>query len=412
MRAIHHWMIMGMRIMLFCLACHSPLAAQMTISLDEAILVANQHNRQIRSAWLGKEYAKLLTKTATDLPATTIGAENGQFNSAYFDTKFSIAQSFQMPAVFKRKKRWLETSVQTAGAGVTLIEKEIRQQLEDVFNEYGYALAQEKIWQSYLVLVDQLALKADQRVMEGEADVIEKTMAIQQQTQLQWQIDQVQNTLQLLRIELSWLLNDGNSYSPAVGSWDKQTNPAVLDSSRMAGHPQLQMAYHQWQQAVSFTALQRSMLLPSFTVGFNNASIRGTGADNIVYNASKRFSSFQFGIEIPLFRKAMKAEIDAARTDEAMRQLNWEAQTAELWKQWLTLSEKQQLMATRIRHMDNFSMPNAARIKETAARQLSAGVINYLEFVTLMNHAMAIEQEYISLRKEANTIRIAIHYLL
>jgi cobalt-zinc-cadmium resistance protein CzcA len=108
----------------------------------------------------------------------------------------------------------------------------------------------------------------------------------------------------------------------------------------------------------------------------------------------------------------LKAGIEAARTDEAIRQLNWETQTAGLWKQWLTLSENQQLLVERIRYMDEFSLPNATRIKETAARQLSAGAINYLDFVTLMNQAMTIEQEYNLLRKEANTIGIAIHFLL
>ncbi len=402
----------GFIILLFLLANVLDVGGQKSLNIDEAVLLASQHNRMLRSEKLRQEYALLLTKTSTDIAGTVISTENGQFNSAYFDTKLSITQSFELPVAYRRKKRWLETSVLTAQAGMRLKEKEVRQQLEEVFNEFGFSKAQETILESSLKYFELLSQKTDQRVREGEADIIEKTIAIQQQAQLNWQLERVRNALKLLSLEMSWLVNDGNQYVPDIEQWTKQPLDLVMDSSRLKGHPQLQLAYHQWQQAVSFTALQRSMLLPSVTIGFNNASIRGTGADNVVYDASRRFSSFQLGIQIPLFRKAANASISAAKAEESIQQLNWENELSKIWKEWLTLAEKQQLMANQIRYMKEVSLPNAGIIKETASKQLSAGAINYLEFVTLMNQALNIEQEYISLRKEANSIRIAILFLM
>ncbi|MCE2789675.1 MAG: TolC family protein [Saprospiraceae bacterium] len=403
---------LGLTALLFFVACIQDVIGQKPLSIEDAVRLASQHNRVLRSEQLRKEYALLLTKTSSDIPGAVISTENGQFNSAYFDTKLSISQSFELPIAYRRKKRWLETSVLTVQAGIALKEKEIRQQLEEVFNEFGYTREQEKLLQSYLKFYDLFSQKTDQRVREGEADIIEKTMATQQLAQVNWQLERLRNALKLLSLELSWLVNDGSQYVPDTKQWNTQPLDLVIDSSQLKAHPQLQLAYHQWQQAVTFTALQRSMLLPSVTIGFNNMSIRGTGADNVLYDASKRFSSFQLGIQIPLFRKSANAGVSAARAEESIQRLHWENEVSFLWKEWLTLAEKQQLMADRIRFMDQVSLPNAATIKETASRQLSGGAINYLEFVTLMNQALNIEQEYISIRKEANSIRIAILFLM
>lgn len=91
----------------FLLLSFQTVNAQQKITLDKAIEIANSNNLKVKNEQLKSAYLKLLTKTAYDIPNTTIGTEFGQINSNFFDAKIGISQSIKFPAVYKKQKQLL-----------------------------------------------------------------------------------------------------------------------------------------------------------------------------------------------------------------------------------------------------------------------------------------------------------------
>src|SRR5574343_648760 len=93
---------------------------------------------------------------------------------------------------------------------------------------------------------------------------------------------------------------------------------APTDTAVLMQHPELRVAAAQVAISRQTTQVEQSKLLPEFSLGYSNGSIRGVGADEIKYDALHRFSSFQLGAAIPIFNKAQKARVRSARIAEQL----------------------------------------------------------------------------------------------
>jgi cobalt-zinc-cadmium resistance protein CzcA len=130
-----------------------------------------------------------------------------------------------------------------------------------------------------------------------------------------------------------------------------------------------------------------------------------------VYDASDRFSSFQVGVGIPVFRKGYRSAVKGAKMQEEVKMKEYEAVMHEfqtrLDQQYLLYNETM----TRIQQFRKQSLPNARLIRSVSEKKFTAGEINYLEFVMLINQAVQIESDYLELISKANTYIINLYYL-
>ena len=68
-------------------------------------------------------------------------------------------------------------------------------------------------------------------------------------------------------------------------------------------------------------------------------------------------------------------------------------------------------LMTQLDEFENRSLPNAQKIRNVSEIKFSAGEINYLDFVVIINQAINIENEYLDLVKQINTLIIELQYL-
>ncbi len=387
------------------------LVAQRQLSLDEAITIALGNNAKLRYETKQVQYQQALVNTAYRFNPTVVNAELGQFNSAYFDTGIGISQAFSLPKVYRLRAHANREQVKTAEAFIKLSEAEIRQQLDELFMEYSYLLAKEKLLISQDSLYNAFVLKSNIRWEKGESDVLEKTTAEQQQLNISNQIVMVKKMKDFLVLHLKWLLNDGLNYIPLPDDFSVLKYNILVDSMSVGRHPALIAFSQEIQAAKAFTQAEKTERLPELNAGYRNVSIRGTGADNLVYQGGDRFSSFQLGIGIPIFRKGIKAAIQSAEKMEEVKESNYEAKRAEIYtgmqQQWLLYNET----ATQLTQYEQKALPNARTIRRVSENQFASGQINYLEYVMLTNQAISIESEYLELKRNLNTHIINLYYL-
>lgn len=387
------------------------LSGQEVIQLQQAIKIAKVNNAKLRSDAGLVKYQQALVNTAYNFAPTQFNAELGRFNSSYFDTGFGISQTFSLPKVYQRRAAVNQHQAKTAEYYFKMSEVEIRQQLDQIFMEYNFLTAKEILlnYQDslYTVFVDKTIIRWE----KGETDVLEKTTAEQQKINLYNQLTMIGKMKENLVLQLQWYINDGQKYVPQTDGFDLLKYGIFHDSISLKKHPVLQMAAQEIATARANTQSERTALWPELTAGYRNVSIIGTGADNVVYQGSDRFSSFQVGLGIPIFRKGIKASIQSAQRLEEVKANIYEAKKSEISAQ---IQEKYVLYNACMTQMEQYeksALPNARLIRSVSEKQFGIGQINYLEYVMLTNQAITIESEYLELKRNLNMYIIDLHYL-
>ena len=385
--------------------------AQQPVSLQSAIDTALKNNLVVKNEKLKAAWQQQLILTANSIPKTNFSAEAGQLNSGYTDTKFGVTQSFNFPAVYTKQKNLLTEEWKSAVLGVAVKEAELKRAVSQVF--YSMLVLQEK--KKLLLRADsnyaEFLRKASLRLEKGEANVLEKTTAETQRGNIYLQLKALQEEMALLQIQFNLLLNTTDPLTPKPGAL-KMTVPAGMDSAYLADHPLLTVLQQQKMAATANTALEKAKLLPDINIGYSNASIRGIGADNIVYGSGHRFNSAMLGIGIPIFAGAQKARINSSRAFERVSENNYQLQLQTLETQYKTAVTQYMAGLQSVAYFEKTALPNAELIVKTANKQFLNGEINYLEWVMLSNQSIVIENNYLDALKMLNESLIHITYLL
>ncbi len=393
------------------LLIYGSISGQEVISLKKAMEIASINNSKLRSGALLVKYQHALVNTAYNISPTQINTELGQFNSSYFDTGFGISQSFSLPQVYRHRAAANQQQAKSAEYNLRYSEAEIRQQVDQIFMEYYYLLAKENLLKLQDSLYTTFVEKTYLRWQKGETDILEKTTAEQQKINISNQLTMVDKMKGFTVVNLEWLLNDGKRYLPKTQKFDVLKYGIFYDSLSILKHPVIQFAGQEIETARAMTQAEKTALLPELTGGYRNVSIRGIGADNVVYQGGDRFSIFQVGIGFPIFRKGIRAAIQSAQMMEEVKTSVYTSKKAEIQAQirqkYLLYDE----ITTQLGQYELKALPNARLIRSVTEKQFSNGQINYLEYVMLSNQALATESEYLDLKRNLNTIIIDLHYL-
>ncbi|MBK8488730.1 MAG: TolC family protein [Bacteroidetes bacterium] len=385
-------------------------SAQQTISLQSAIDTALNNNLSVRNEKLYSEYQKKLKATAVDIPQTNLIGEFGQFNSAFSDNKFGIAQSISFPTVYAKQKSLQNENYKTSVLHIALKEAELKKQVSEVFYQIIYMNEKQHILMKIDSVYAAFLEKANLRFAKGESNILEKTTAETQRGQIAIQVKQIQQDIEILQMQFQLLLNTTIVYLPSANNTKMNFN-AIADTSFINNHPSLQLLEQEKNVAMVNTQLQKSKLLPDLQLAYNNMSQQGMGADDMFYPKSERFSSVQFGVGIPLFFGAQKANIDAAKSLELISENNFRLGQQTLLSEYESAFKKYEIQLATVKYFEETALRNADIISETATKQFENGDINYLEWTMLINNAISIQSNYIDSVNDLNQAIIHLNFL-
>ncbi|MES2592890.1 MAG: CusA/CzcA family heavy metal efflux RND transporter [Bacteroidota bacterium] len=385
--------------------------AQTAINLQDAIDTALKNSLLVKNERLNAEYQQKLKASAIDIPQTNLIGEYGQINSFYKDSKLGISQSISFPTVYAKQKALQKENYRSSALNIAVKEAEIKKQVCEVFYLIIYLQQKQKIlWKNdsvYAVFLE----KANLRFAKGESNILEKATAETQRGQIAIQLNQLKNDLEVLQLQFQLLLNTTSVYVPTAEN-QKMIFNAMLDTSAIAKHPTLQVLQQQKEISLVRTQLEKSKLLPNLSVGYYTMSMRGTGADNVFYNASAKFNSIQFGLGVPLFFGAQKAKINSSKTLELISENNYQMGLQALNAEYQTAFRQYQTQLQTVKYFEDTALQNANIVTKTANQQFENGYINYLEWTMLINNAVSIQSNYTDAIKELNRSIIQLTYLI
>jgi cobalt-zinc-cadmium resistance protein CzcA len=184
------------------------------------------------------------------------------------------------------------------------------------------------------------------------------------------------------------------------------------DIESLKEHPTMKFFSQQQQIADAVIDVEKKKLMPTMSLNYNNGSIRGTGADNKVYGGFYRFQSIQVGVGIPIFTAAQKAKINSEKVNKLIAESSYSVGLKSLTLAYRTAIVDFEKFQKTVEYFEKTALNNSTLISTTAQQQLVNGNINYLEWVTLINQATDIRNDYVEAIKNLNDSAIQIKYLV
>lgn len=385
--------------------------AQTPITLKAAIDTALKNNLQVKHEQLKAAYQQMMIGTSANISPATIFGEVGQINSNYTDTKFGISQSFSFPTVYSRQKELSKADWKNSVLGVAVNEALLKKQVSQVYYNLIYMEHKKRLLQHNDSLYLAFYQKAELRLAKGETNILEKTSAETLLGQVQMQLNQLKEDQAILQLQFQLLLNSTAQLTPAVS--DQQLAPtASMDTLKLTEHPAIKLIAQQQQIADAAIRLEKSKLLPDLSIGYNNMSIKGIGADNQLYSGSNRFNSVQVGIGIPIFAGAQKARINSAKVNKQVAESNFALEVQSMNATYRAALFQYRKYLQSVQYFELKPLKNATLITVTANQQIAAGNINYLEWTQLVNQATTIKNDYLEAVRNLNEAAIQLNYFI
>ena len=384
--------------------------AQTPINLKSAIDTALKNNLQVKNEKLNAEYQNKLKAAAVDIPQTNLIGEYGQINSFYKDTKFGIVQSISFPTVYAKQKSLQNENYISSVLNIAVKEAELKKQVSKVFYLLVFLQQKQKILLQNDSVYASFLEKANLRFAKGESNILEKTTAETQRGQIAIQLNQLKSDIEILQLQFQLLLNTTTAFIPSNEN-TKLVFTAMLDTATVSNHPEIKVLQQQKTISLVNTQLEKSKLFPNLSLGYSNQSIQGTGADNVLYPKSSRFSAVQFGVGVPLFFGSQKAKINSSKTLELISENNYQLGLQTLKTEYQAAFKQYQTQLQTVKYFEDTALQNANTITKTANDQFTNGDINYLEWTMLINNAVSIQSNYADAVKELNQTIIQLNFL-
>jgi cobalt-zinc-cadmium resistance protein CzcA len=397
-------------LLLLCIGDCSVGMAQQPITLKSAIDSAIHNNLLVKNEQLKAKYQQMLIPNKAVLPKMGITAEAGQINSIYNDSKFGLSQSFSFPKVYLNQRELMQQEWKSSLLNVSVKESLLKKQVAQIFYTILYVNQKKALLLQADSLYADLYKRAELRLSKGESNILEKVSIETQLGEVRLQLNQILQDLEILKIEFQLLLNTSSPYIP-LESENKLKWSAILDSSLLKNHATLKLIEQQQQVANANIAVEKSKLLPDFSVGYNNSSIRGTGADNKFYPGTQRFSAVQLGVAIPVFARTQKDKVNAAKFNRELAAQEYQFGMQKLQTEYQIAFVQYKKHLETVSYFESKALKNASLIITTANQQLARGSINYLDWGQVIHQATLIKKEYLEALKNLNESIIQLNYL-
>lgn len=386
------------------------LKAQTPISLESAYEKAFKNNLSLKNGQLRIDYQDKIKKSYAVVDPLNISGEIGQFVSAYTDTKFSVNQTFKLPGFYHSQKQVLMEEWKNSMLDLDVQKWQIKREIAVIYNELNYQNEKEKLILRADSIYTSYYKHAELRLKKGESNILEKTTAENYRAQAAIQLVNLKKDREVALYQFNYLINDGTFYT-IENSGFYHMNVADQDLPFSGSPVVLKQLEQQKNIELAKLKAEKSKLLPTFTIGYNNSSMYGTGADDQFYERSARFHSGMIGVGIPLFNGAQKSLIEGQKINQLIAENNYEMGTRNLKHQYASLFSEYEKLKSEINYYQTGGLKNAETILKTANRLYDEGEINYLEWSLLINQSLDIQNKMIDAQKMLNEKIIQLHHL-
>lgn len=383
--------------------------SQMPISLEQAYRKAYQNNLSLKSGQLRIDFQDRIKKSYAYIDPLVISAEVGQINSAYMDNRLSAIQTLRLPKFYSSQKLILEEEWKNAELSLEVQKWQLKRELALVYNNLNYLDEKQKLLKKTDSIYSNYYKRADLRLKKGESNILEKTTAETYRSQAEIQLRNLLKDREVLQYQFNYLINDSENYTNEQNSF-YQIN-LNFDDNFQGNALVLKQLEQEKNIAKARLEAEKAKLLPSFTVGINSMTMKGTGADDLVYNGTHRFQSGVVGVALPIFNSAQKSLIEGQKINQQIAESNYNMAVQNFRNQYIKTFGEYEKLKSEVEYYETKGLKNAESIMFTANLLLKEGETNYLEYTILVNQSLDIQNRYVDAKKMLNEKIIELNHL-
>ncbi|GAB3869475.1 CusA/CzcA family heavy metal efflux RND transporter [Hymenobacter segetis] len=365
------------------------------LSISQALSTGLAQSPLVQAATLQAQQQQALTRTGYDLPRLVFDYQYGQISGPLADHSFNVLQQSAFPTVYGAQRQVLQT---TAEAGTIRARAQRRELARSIRSGYYNLLVTYRLvalLRRQDSLYQRAARAARIRYQVGETNRLEQVSAEARARELQNRLATLRSELLVQRRQLALLLGQ-----PGLASIDTTASPrAVLlpaDTATLtpATNPTLALYQQQLTLSQQQTKLEKLRRLPDLRAGYFNQTI----------NQEKSFQVAQAGIAVPLIGGAQRARIAAAKIGEEAAQVQLAYANTQFGTQLSTLRQQLARAQASLLYYENYGLPQARLILDTAEKSRRAGDIEYVEYVVNTQPAWQIQEAYFEQLRQYNEL--------
>ncbi len=377
-------------------------AQNQPITMHQAINIAIENNRELKTYKLAAERSKALIPSAFNIEQTSVYWEYDENNIAengYPLNVFGVEQKFKFPTVYfsqKKVNKWSTTISETE----YLIRK-IRLSRKVAISYHSIQYLQNK--QYYLQKLDSVysdLLKAvELNYNLGGLTRLEKLNAQAKKQEIILKKRQLHYDLEIALNKLKVLLQSDSSFSVPYKPLVKFTlNVDTINNyDVLLGKQFVSLENAKFQS-------EKNKFLPDISLSYFN------GSNRYKYGDSKRYNGYMVGIGVPLFFGNQKSKVNAgkislqmARQQEYNLYLQYNQKLNELRKKLLKYNES-------LSYYDEFGDKMFLEIINNAQKSYKSGQIDIFKYLQSMETAINIKMDYLFNLWQHNIIVLEIDY--
>lgn len=364
------------------MASFSPLLAQQSISLDEAIGKALRDYPSIRASRLQARSTEALSKSASALGELELsggGEEIGHSNDAVY-TLARVRQNID-PFGAAGMRRRLKAQASLAQVETTVIQRELaRQVCTDYINDYAARLRYENMARMDSLYSD-FSKVARLRYETQAISLLEYQTALNKSQQISLALTEARKDMNMAHLNLSRWLSADTLFTAEAPS----ESPVATTLLPQGEHPSSLLS----QQAVNLSQAAvkeaKSQRLPKF---FVEAGMQRIGTQNGFY-------AWQVGMSIPIAFGATSANVRAARLSVERAKADAETTMRSLNNKKATLQAEYAKYSESVDYYRTHALPLAHEQQRMAVVSYREGSIGYLDFIQSVNDALTTEMNYV-----------------
>jgi cobalt-zinc-cadmium resistance protein CzcA len=313
------------------------------------------------------------------------------------DFTFFASQGLGNLAADRQRKELANEQIQLARRESALLEYELIYRVEKTWHQWRYAELHLQKLLELSVLYDSLRQRTGEQFRQGAISRLEQSLVDNQYVQLQQRIlraraEQTQAKAQLMKA--AWLqggdFTAGTALLELPYPFSTQVNP-LLQS----------VAEQRVNTARAERILSEKAFAPEMTLGLFHQSIRPTYP----------LFGVEFGVQIPLFRKAGNSRIQSLQ----LQQLALQNERQQIWQErqveWTAQRQVVQQHKVVLDASGQELLNGANTLRDLARQQLEAGAIDYFRFLQAMDTALQNELEYLHLLNQYNQAVLYYNFL-
>lgn len=380
--------------------------AQTKITLEQATQIMLHNNRQVKFGAITLENMKYLKKGAFDIPKTDINMGFGNYNSNYNDVNFSVSQRFSFPTFYTNSSKVVNAEINRLIQEQKIAKQDWMYLLRKVYFEFQLIQQKKKLLSYSDSLLQLYVSRTKKRYEVGESSLSNQAIAQTQQHEMALQLENIQQDEQIIIQQFQFILQSDSVYYPILNT-DKLPLPKGLVVTEDAvknlpAYQQLleQISVNKWQLKT-----QKAALLPEFMFSYTNQSLSGFYTINnqdVFYGRTKRFSSFNIGLSIPIFITPSLKRLRFSQLQIDAQQMQLDAKLLE-YKMYLNNSllaiEK---ASKQLDFFENIALKNSQTLLNESNQKAQLGEIDFFQWLVLTQQAIRIQNDYLDALRNYN----------